>query len=412
MSTSGRPLGTSRGTLHGAPPGTSTDLSPGSPTPDPAIRGSAQDTALADGRKPASFLERGVAVPFTTPQLAGARIRPAARTGTEFVVPNPSGGRGVYILTWTGVRQLCRPTMHDTLLHQRVSRLPVMDPGGVRLAARQLAAEGMAGREAAAAAAASLAAEREETILVNFLMLVALMDQVEPAGPTAGTGTTGTERTPELDQRARRIVALVAAAIGRSAAQIGEDLERLSLLFVPIGLNAAMPPARLPRLLTRLEAAANGLIAWAKAFPDDSCAALADSLGRSAAVTARCATAAIHTARRMTDDMRGLLRAWVRTPAEVTKQINRAEWILDGWQQVCLLWETAADLSDRHAALREMAQLIPMLPREGNDWNEARAELETLEPALRSVRLNESWRGGGASHALIARNERLRGLIT
>ena len=92
---------------------------------------------LLDAYTPTSFQERGVAVPFTTPRLAGARIRRPERSGTEFIVPNPSGGRGVYVLHWGALRQLCRPTVHDTLLHQRIARLAVIDPAGVRLAARR-----------------------------------------------------------------------------------------------------------------------------------------------------------------------------------------------------------------------------------------------------------------------------------
>jgi hypothetical protein len=363
---------------------------------------------LVPSHKPASFLERGVAVPFTTPQLAGARIRPAARTGTEFVVPNPSGGRGVYILTWTGVKQLCRPTVHDTLLHQRVSRLPVMDPAGVRATARQLAAEGLAGKEATLAAAASVALEKQELILVNFLLLVTLMEQMEPTGLRISAAT---EHTSEIDVRARRIIAQVGASIGRGAARIGADLEALSVLFVPIGLKAEMPPARLPRLMTRLEAVADGLTVWAKQLPDDSRAGLAGSLSRSASVTATCATTAHAAARDLTNDMPGLLQTWATSPAEIVKQTNRPEWILDGWERFCLLWETASTISTQSAALLEMAQLVPMLPQEGSAWGEERTELEKLEPGLRNARLNVSWRGGGASHGLIARNERLQGLI-
>ena len=68
-----------------------------------------------------------------------------------------------------------------------------------------------------------------------------LMEQVEPAGLRISAET---ERTPELDQRARRIVTQVGTSIGREVAQISEDLEALSALFVPIGLQAEMPPAR------------------------------------------------------------------------------------------------------------------------------------------------------------------------
>ena len=363
---------------------------------------------LVQSHKPASFLDRGVAVPFTTPQLAGARIRPASRTGTEFVVPNPSGGRGVYILTWSGVRQLCRPTVHDTLLHQRVSRLPTMDPASVRHTARQLASEGLAGRDATAAAAVSLAADRKELVLINFLLLIMLMEQVEPAGLRISAET---ERTPELDSRARRIVTRVASGIGRTVSQISEDLEALSALFVPIGLAAAAPSARLPRLKTRLGATASALVTWAGRFPNDGCASLAATLSRSATVTAHCAASALSATRDMTTDMRGLLQLWAGSPAEIVRQANRTEWILDGWERFCLLWENSPELSVQRAVLREMAQLVPMLPKEAAEWGDQRQELEKLEPVLRAAHLNVSWRGGGASQGLIARNERLHGLI-
>ena len=78
--------------------------------------------------QPATFLERGVAMPFTTPQLAGARGRPDVRVGLEVILPNPAGGRGVYVLPWAGVRELCRPTVHDARLQQLVAELKVVTP--------------------------------------------------------------------------------------------------------------------------------------------------------------------------------------------------------------------------------------------------------------------------------------------
>ena len=364
---------------------------------------------LMESYKPASFAERGVAVPFTTPQLAGARVRAAERTGTEFIVPNPSGGRGVYVLHWGGVRQLSRPTVHDTLLHQRISRLPVMDPRGVRLTARQLAAEGMAGRDASIAAQAGMEADGNEQVLTNFLLLILLMEQIEPIGLRVSAGT---ERTPELDQRARRILTRFGASIGRDTARMSTDLESLSELFLTIGLNVGGPPARLPRLLARLEANADSLADWTRRFPEDGFAPLAASLARSARVTAACAGATLRSVQAMTHDMKGLLQAWAGAPAEVAKQIARPEWVLDGWERFCLLWETALSLSAQRAVSQEMAQLVPLLPREAADWGDERMELENLEPMFRTARLNDTWRVGGASYGLVARNERLQALIT
>jgi hypothetical protein len=365
--------------------------------------------ALIQSYKPESFLERGVAAPFTTPQLAGARIRYAARTGTEFVLPNPSGGRGVYIMDWSAVRQLCRPTVHDTLLHQRVARLPSMDPGSVRAVARQLAGEGHAGKDASIAAAASAEAEKQELILVNFLLLVMLMEQVEPAGLAISADT---EHTRELDLRARRIVTNVGAAIARSVAQISADLETLSLLYVPIGLDADMPPGRLPRFIARLDAVGAALAAWSKKLGDDPAAVLASSLSRSALVTARCAAAAVGATRALTHDICDLLRRWATERATIARIAAAPEWILDGWERFCLLWETTDQPHERRAVMREMAQLVSVLPRESEAWNEACKELESLQPVLRAARLNVGWRDGGAAQMLIARNERMQGLIS
>jgi len=364
---------------------------------------------LIQSYKPASFQERGVAVPFTTPRLSGARVRTAQRTGTEFVVPNPSGGRGVYVLHWGGVRQFCRPTVHDTLLHQRIARLPVMDPRGVRRTVHALAAEGMAGSEAAAAAVAAAAADRKERLLTNFLLLILLMEQIEPLGLRVNMET---ERTPELDLRARRIVSRFAASCGSEPDRVSADLEAISEIFVPIGLEAIAPPSRLPRLNARLDGTATTLGEWARRFPNETSAPLAVSLSRSAALTSACAAATLRDARSMAVNVPGLLRAWISTPAEVTVRTSRPEWVLDGWERFCLLWETASHVSEQCAVLLEMAQIVPVLPREATEWaGQERAELEALEPGLRNARLNEPWRAGAAAFSLIARNEHLQSLI-
>src|SRR6516165_10382513 len=97
---------------------------------------------------PATFLERGVAIPFTTPLLYGTRARPSERHGTELIVPNPSGGRGVYVLSWGAVSQLCQPTLHDQIFNERIAGLVAVTPTAIRRVARDIAMEGLAGEAA------------------------------------------------------------------------------------------------------------------------------------------------------------------------------------------------------------------------------------------------------------------------
>ena len=77
--------------------------------------------------RPATFLERGVAVPFTTPLLTGARARPGARSKVELVVRNPSGGRGYYIVPMCQRPRAVPPTVHDSRLNRLISSLPSPD---------------------------------------------------------------------------------------------------------------------------------------------------------------------------------------------------------------------------------------------------------------------------------------------
>src|SRR5690349_20540157 len=102
--------------------------------------------------RPATFLERGVALPFTTPGLLGGRIRPARRCPAELVLANPAGVEGVYIQPWSALPDLCSPTLHDRALWAAVTGLSPLTPQTVREAARGVAVQGFAGRSAARAA--------------------------------------------------------------------------------------------------------------------------------------------------------------------------------------------------------------------------------------------------------------------
>ena len=66
---------------------------------------------------PATFEERGVVVPFTTPMLAFARARSDGNSGLEIIVPGLSGGSGVYIIGWAKLQP--KPDKYDVLVRVR-----------------------------------------------------------------------------------------------------------------------------------------------------------------------------------------------------------------------------------------------------------------------------------------------------
>lgn len=329
--------------------------------------------APADLAQPATFRERGVAVPFTAPALLGARVR-TGPAGLELVFPNPSGARGFYVVPWAGIPDAFAPTLHD--LHvmaalARVARDGPIGPAEVQAVARAASLEGAAGRPARAAAVAAAEADGARA--------AAALDHLLPALAAAG-----------LDARAGSAGAREAGALARIAADWGA------------GGNPAEAPV--PRAIAALTHLRDGLLAWAAAHPDDaSPAELVATLADGAASAAAAALAAAQQG----SDIR-LAQAWRTAPERVAALAARPAWLLDGWSAPCLIWAAAAAATPpgtgpagSTAALLDAAALAPALPVEAAGWTGQAADPSvpaTLRRAL-AARAGEARRDGErASH--------------
>lgn len=364
---------------------------------------------VSEFHHPATFASRGVAVPFTTPKLAGVRVRGSGRTGIELVVPNPSGARGIYILNWPGVRALCNPTLHDTVLFRRFCRLLTIDPAGVRDVVMDVALQGHAGQEAAAAAETAVEQDRCQRLLVQRLLLTELVNQVDPngQGEAASPGGDG-----DTEQRATAVLHRIAPSLGRPAARLAGDLTMIAELFAPAGFTAGDHDARLPRLLIRLEETRTDLSRWLGADPDNDIGGL--GLAIAVAMWRACDSgkAVLAKTRQALTDPLTLLRRWIADEAGVHALATRCDWLLDGWERVALLWLSANPRASRRAALLEMAPLIPVLPREVMTWTGPPIAPEAMEQTCRVTSREDIWRTGSSAFTQIERNEKLLAMST
>jgi hypothetical protein len=353
---------------------------------------------------PTTFLERGVAVPFTTPLLGGTRARQNKKNDLELVVPNPSGGRGVYITPWAGIRTLCRPTLHDTVFSERIMILDKVTPGTIRRVARTIAAEGLAGAEAMEAARIATKVDESDRTIINYQLLMTLVGQIVPNSAAANG-------TKPLDQAAkvRQAVAWVSTRLERPSAWTASALEDLADALAEIGVGAGAA-GRMPRIVAMLRTVRTELAEWIKGETDENQQSYADMVCSVADLTLSLADAALASVKSLTDNMVDLLRAWAGDPRSVIQLAGRPEWLLDGWEQICLLWNDARDDADRRAALVEVVGLIPVLPNEVNGWAGNGSKLEEVGRRRGMIFLNEDWRTGMTVFGLIARNERFRAI--
>jgi len=319
----------------------------------------------------ATFGERGVSVPFTTPALAGARVRRDARHGLALLVPNPSGGRGICVLPWSGVRAICHPTLHDGMLHDAIaaSNGEPVSPAVVRAAARRVAEDGAAGRAAQAAAARAIQTEDESRQATNRYLLYALAAQ-----------TTVQASSAEV------------AALASVVDEIG------------VGPHAAQ--AGIPVRLAQLKRLRAELVTWLNTGADDTgygpmACGMAD-------LAIRCAEQVAAAARGRVADVEGLLADWRTRAGDVAALFSRAAWVLDGWSLPCLLWSAASGVVAQRAALIEIGQMLAVLPKEAGQWIGSSIDAEANQAIRPTVGLNQDCRAGLSALDLVARNEQFR----
>jgi hypothetical protein len=361
---------------------------------------------LVHSHHPTTFLERGVTVPFTSPMLSGARARPSDRGGIELIVPNPSGGRGVYILPWSGICQLCHPTVHDTKLYQAITERHGITPASIRQAAGVVAVQELAGRGAAAAARVALDNDLRDRLAANFQLLLATIRQSAPPGTMPDMA--GAVAAVDMERHAKHGIEQIAPRLGHSSQVVFNTVEQLADVLTPIGLDAQGPPARVPRLLSAITRFYHEAGQWAREH-DDCSGSQARLAGQIAEVTITCAELTLADARASADDVAALLSEWIVAPDALARRLTRCEWLVDGWEQICLLWQTATTRAARHVALAEIALLVPILPKEVASWLGRRVELDDTRNIPRIVPGDTDWRTG-LHYERVARNEVLRAL--
>jgi hypothetical protein len=310
---------------------------------------------------------------------------------------NPAGAPGVYILPSTGLGTLCRPSVHDTRLNQKISMLPAITPASVRDAAREVAASGLAGREAMATARAIAEAEQRDRAQIEAALLAALGGRLGVFAPEPVDATQMTAR--------------LAQCVGTDPRSLEASLDILVEGLLLVGLPGRLPPgaspARATRLLERLSSLCLDLNLWLCGSSADTNSDLADIIIAAAEQAKSSAGTTLAAARALTADPLGLVRAIAKAPEPIMDCLNRPEWLLDGWEAVYGLWQCAEGPAERHATLVQMARILPGLPREAAQWIAAPGEGHATH---RRIGLDARLRSEAINRSLAARNERLRAL--
>ena len=238
------------------------------------------------------------------------------------------------------------------------------------------------------------------------MLLTTLVDQLGPTSPTAASSAKGTGQN--VEQRAQHAVAQIAARMEKSPAWVASSLESLSDILRPIGIRAQTSPTQVRRTLDLLRTVRAEISEWGLKNADTPLGNYAGMIGAVADLTVSLTSTMVEQVNVMTDETIKLLQTWSDDPDSVIRVAAQPEWMLDGWEQICLLWRQARHNAAERAALAEIVALVPVLPREVIDWAGLGRDGDALNQLRRYVPLNEDWRTGATVFELISRNEQLR----
>ncbi|MEY3729734.1 MAG: hypothetical protein RLZZ57_490 [Pseudomonadota bacterium] len=354
--------------------------------------------------EPASFLDRGVALPFTTPLLFGARARAAGdHSGLEVIIANPSGGKGVYILPWAAIPQICVPTLHDRRLWRLLRDKKLLTPLLMREAAEAAALENLAGRNAALAAEAARVARRTREKNTNFALLLHLIKQSEEAIP--GRPPPELDEPQLLKQRSQRAVIESARQLQLTTEAVADALEEVSKAYIGFGLPSDEPPAPSRLLLEELGIVAHSITAWQQELPAGLVASAAGTLLESLQLTLSCARQAAAECDALLCDIVALLGNSTAKFEGLNERLARLDWVLDGWDLILGIWQ-ATPMADKAHAIMEMSLLVPVLPKQITEWFGIHHDFSKTRRNASILQQFEAWRSGRLVD-LIARNEKL-----
>ena len=377
----------------------------------------ARDT-LSALRRPEQKPDAGVHLPFLAPLLGAVRLR-SNPNGLEFVLPNPSGGRGVYVAAWSVVAGFAAPNLHDTLLVGRLSGLDSIGPADVRQAARLVALDGHAGQEAADAARQAQDALDIAALRLRAQLLMSLARQ--------GGFVRPEEAVSCMDRDGFN---MLSARLGWRGPQLAEALQEVSVRYASVAVGAGQvsgmqgpgmqgpetqglgtqPPMRISGEIERNETGRWGrLLSLVQKLRGSLAEEQFNRGGIDAALLGRIMTAADHCIRQcalllpeikaMLANPLPVLDAWRAGSLVASGWLHGLESILDGWDRICLLWFDARSPRLRQLLIPEIAALTRTSSSDG--WSTGTGEPDAL--AGDNDGTSFSW-----ERQRLTRNERIR----
>lgn len=356
---------------------------------------------------PATFEERGVTVPFTTPLLSQARLRRDQNERFEFLLPNFTAGKGTYVLPWKGLPSVMTLTLHDRLLFEEIEQLETHSPEQIRACVLSVQATGVCGPDPATRAGELLDQDGQYLVLTQFILVTELLKLVNiSAADLLRPGMTA----DDSKRVARQALAKVAAMVDIPPDDMTTRVDQIGEAVAPVGLPQAPKSGRLRSLADRLQAFAQGTQHFADTDPSEA-AMLGTYVATVANHTLTLARQRIGKLDAACRDARQIVNDAPKLHRVIQESVGRISWLLDGWEFLIAMWESVKDepSATKQTSITDISRLLPMIPKEEISAATDALDLDAIQRLQKKwVRVNQDWRTGVLDMDAVMRLESLK----
>ena len=368
-----------------------------------AVRASADAPPVASLSR---FQSDGVAIEFTTPVLASARVRPSDSDKLEVIIADLGGGRGQYVVPMRHLNKVVTLTVHDRTLCEEILHRNACSPDEIRRAMLTVARMGLAGQKAAKVARQTIEDEQKERLLTTVCLIhraIAQGGNEAAAVPSLSALASGGNRG-----QVKQLLAKVARSAGLSPDTIYSVLEEWGGIVGAVGVPAMPMECRLRRLGAQVFDFASQLRHWA----EDEISHVGDGARLVAAQADRVGKMAeqeIATIDGFIDRMHTVVPGWQTAREELRAAVAKLAWTMNGWEANLRRWRDAAQTS-RDDQQRVVSAIRAAMPQETEStipdgWND---DDNGQRRGTRKVQAHQDWKTGQIDFDVVRRLEALK----
>lgn len=316
---------------------------------------------------PQTFAQRGTVVPLTTRQLTQSRVRRAVDVrraenpadNIEVLLPGFSGGSSVYVTALSQLGEIVNMSVHDRVILEMITDEQATTPQAVRRCWLEAVASGIGGAESIRRAEAWLKRSDDTFRADRILMLQAVARRENIVMPD--------DLAHSLMRRGgdtvfRSAVGAFAAAGSMEPIAVETRITAIANTLTGVGLPRSPYPGQHRDLTARLSEFAGMLTGWGEETLSDhgpTAVVCANGAGQVHRIAGHC-LAAID---RIIADIPGLIARWPRDSRALKEEVERLEWVLDGWEGLLELWDgVVANRVLAEDAVPEIERFLPVVP--------------------------------------------------